>query len=194
MRCVPIQRNKGVYLIFAALLLVGGISYAVPAVCSAHGIKVLEFPFSIITLFSLVAAVFVLVRYCMTGFVYIIRMRSEIEENGMEASPVGGGDIRLVRREYLDFVVTKSQGIRPGTMECVMSLGDLKEVVVLEKGVSEKKDVRARYAEYGFVFYDYTLTLGNKDALELVFEDGSRYVGIIIEPDEKMKEYLLSLC
>ncbi len=193
MRCVPIQQNKNIIFIFAALLLLGGISYALPIACDAYGIELISFPFGVVTLFSLSGAVYVLIRYRMMGFVYIIRPRSDIEENGMETAAVGRGDICNVRREFLDFVVIKTKGIRPGVMECVMSLGDLFEVVPLYKGGATKKDVRQKYIADGFVFYDYTLTLGIKSALELVFDDGNRYVGVIIEPDNIMREYFMSL-
>ena len=44
-----------------------------------------------------------------------------------------------------------------------------------------------------FTFYDYTLTMGLDPALELVFMDGTKYVGVIIEPGAEMRAYLFNL-
>ena len=41
MRCTPVQKNTRIPWIFAALLGVGGIAYAVPVVCEAYGVDVI---------------------------------------------------------------------------------------------------------------------------------------------------------
>ncbi len=197
MRCSPVQRNPRVSWIFAVLLIVGGIAYAVPVVCEAYGIDVMAIPFTFTAFLCVIAAVFVLVRYRMTTMVYLIRPRSGMDENGMEAAFAGALDVTTLRPEYLDFIVIKGQGSRPGAMECVMGLDDLCAVYrVTNKGgdgTLTRSQVREKYIHDGFVFYDYTVTLGLDEALELVFVDGNRYCGIIIEPDEPMARYLMSL-
>ncbi len=196
MRCVPTQRNTRIWWIVAALLVFGGICYAIPIVCSANGVVIAGAVFQFMTVLSVVAAVFFVVRYQMTGFVYLIRPRSDISENGMETAYAGGGErgISGLSQDMLDFVVTKSQGSRPGAMECVMSLSDLVAVIPLSAQKRPlKKQIREKYQADGYVSYDYTLTLGVADALALVFIDGNRYAGIFIEPDEAMRAYFLSL-
>lgn len=197
MRCTPVQKNPRISWIFTALLIVGGIAYGIPVVCAAYGISVMAIPFTFTAFVCVIAAIFVLVRYRMMTMIYLIRPRSDIDENGMEAAFAGELDITRIRPEYLDFVVIKGQGSRPGAMECVMSLNDLCAVYrvtkKVENGTLTRSEVREKYIHDGFVFYDYTVTLGLDEALELVFIDGNRYCGIIIEPDEPMARYLLSL-
>lgn len=196
MRCSPSQKNPRVTAVIAVLLVFGGISYAIPIVCTANGIAVGGAIFQLLTVISVVAAVFLVVRYQMTHFVYLIRPRSDISENGMEtayagaASPLG---VTHLPPDMLDFVVIRSQGSRAGAAECVLSLADLAAVIPVSKDGATKKSIRERYQADGYVYYDYTVTLGVTDMLALVFVDGNRYAGIFIEPDEAMRAYFLSL-
>ena len=196
MRCTPTQKNPRVTAIIAALLVFGGISYAIPIFCNANGIATGGAVFQLITVAAVVAAVFLAVRYQMTHFVYLIRPRSDVSENGMETafagtvSPLG---VTRLPPEMLDFVVIRSQGSRAGSMECVLSLDDLAAVIPVGKIRTDKKKIREKYQADGYVYYDYTVTLGLDDALALVFIDGNRYASIFIEPDETMRAYLLSL-
>lgn len=196
MRCTPVQKNPRVTAIIAALLVFGGIAYAIPIFCRARGIAVGGALFQLVTVAAVVTAVFLAVRYTMTHFVYLVRPRSDISENGMEtafagtASPLG---ITHLPPEMLDFVVIRSQGSRAGSMECVLSLADLAAVIPVVNVRADKKKIREKYQADGYVYYDYTATLGVTDALALVFIDGNRYAGIFIEPDEAMRAYFLSL-
>ncbi len=196
MRCSPSQKNPRVTALIAALLVSGGISYAIPIVCTANGIAVGGALFQLVTVVSVVAAVFLAVRYQMTHFVYLIRPRSDISENGMEtafAGNAGAANVTHLPTEMLDFVVIRSQGSRSGAAECVLSLADLAAVIPVGKISTYKKTIREKYQADGYVYYDYTVTLGVTDALALVFIDGNRYAGIFIEPDEAMRSYFLSL-
>lgn len=196
MRCSPVQKNPRVWRIIAALLVFGGISYAVPILCNVNGIAIGGAIFQFLTVFAVVAAVFMMVRYQMTGFVYLIRPRSDVSDNDLELAYAGvesaAGDLHLPA-DMLDFVVIKSQGNRDGAAECVLSLADLVAVIPLKKDGASKKSIREKYIADGYVSYDYTVTLGLDNALALVFVDGNRYAGIFIEPDEAMRAYFLSL-
>lgn len=200
MKFSPTQNNPRVNLIFAALLVLGGITYAIPIVYSNNNVNISALPFTIVTLFSVVGAVFLLVRYRMTSFTYIVRLRDELDDGdvqGLEKAYAGSLDITSVKPELLDFCVYKASGTRMAAMECLLSLGDLAmavEVTKKKSGGVTRDDVRREYEQKGgFVFYDYTLTFGLESALELVFIDGNRYVGVIIEPDEAMRQYFLHL-
>ena len=196
MRYSPSQKNPRVTAIIAALLAFGGISYAIPIFCNANGIAVGGAIFQFITVAAVVAAVFLAVRYQMTHFVYLIRPRSDISENGMEpafagtVSPLG---VTHLPPDMLDFVVIRSQGSRAGAAECVLSLSDLAAVIPVKKMRTDKKIIRETYQADGYVYYDYTVTLGITDALALIFADGNRYAGIFIEPDEAMRAYFTNL-
>ena len=197
MRCVPSQKNPRVWAIVAALLVFGGIAYAIPIVCNANGITVGGALFQLVTVFAVVATVFLVVRYQMTHFVYLIRPRSDLSDADLEpayAGNVGPAGITRLPPDMLDFVVNRSQGSRAGAVECVLSLSDLVAVIPMtkENGVT-KSAIREKYQADGYVYYDYTVTLGVTDVLALVFIDGNRYAGIFIEPDEAMRSYFMNL-
>lgn len=200
MKYVPQQKNTRVNMIIAAILVAGAIVYAVPPIAKANGISVINLPFDVLVFALIIAAVFIIVRYKMTAFEYSIRPRSSIEsEIGAEEVFVSSADLTRFPKDRLDFVVNKTQGTREN-MECVMSLGDLvsaDEISLRGKNpdsLPTKDDIRKKYAADGFVFYDYTVTLGLECALELVFVDGNRYAGVIIEADDEMKEYFDEVC
>ena len=198
MRCVPQQRRtRAVRSIFAALLIAGFLIYAVPPASAAAGIRVPAWPFTAVAFLCLIAAVFLLIRYEMTGFQYILRPRNETDDTGLVTAYASGHPVIYdLLPEQIDFAVIKSQGARPGAMECLLSLGDLIAVHPLRRNRRDgmtKADLREQYAGDGYVWYDYTLTLGIDDALALVFVDGRRTVGILIEPDEQMRAYFTAL-
>ena len=198
MRCIPKQRRtRAVRSIFAALLIAGFLIYAVPPASGAMGIRVPAWPFTALAFVCLIAAVYLLVRYEMTGFQYIIRPRTETDDTGLvTAYATGHPVIYDMLPEQLDFAVLKSQGARPGAMECLLSLGDLAAVHPLRRNHRDgmtKSDLRQRYASDGYIWYDYTLTLGIDDALALVFRDGQRMIGVLIEADEEMRAYFTTL-
>lgn len=200
MKFSPTQNNPRVNLIFAALLVLGGVTYSIPIVCSNNGISISALPFTLVTLFSVVGAVYLLVRYRMTSFTYVVRLRDDTDDSdaqGLEKAYAGSLDITSVKPELLDFCVYKASGTRMAAMECLLSLGDLVAAVEVTKkkgGGVTRDDVRREYEQKGgFAFYDYTLTFGLESALELVFIDGNQYVGVIIEPDENMRQYFLKL-
>lgn len=199
MQCSPTQKNSRIWAIVAALLLFGGITYAVPIYCEAKEIKIGGALFQLMTVISIVVAVFIVVRYQMTHFIYIIRPRSDADISDTDsayayAGVSGSSGISRLPSDMLDFVVNRSQGSRAGGAECVLSLSDLVAVFPVSKNSRELKgEIRKRYGADGYVYYDYTVTLGSSEVMPLVFIDGNRYVGIFIEPDDTMRDYFLSL-
>lgn len=201
MKFSPTQSNPRVTYIFASLLIFGGITYAVPIICEAHEISIYSLPFTLCTLAAVVAAIYLMIRYRMTSFTYVIRLKDDTaagEEEGLEKAYASDSGIYGFSPDMLDFCVFKASGSRLAAMECLLSLSDLVFVSdVYRKGGDGKltrEDIRQKYIQRGdFTFYDYTLTLGLDPALELVFIDGTKYVGIIIEPNEEMRGYLTQL-
>ena len=202
MQYSPVQKNNRlVNTIIAVSLIFGGISYALPIVFKAKGVTTyMPWMFSLLTLASAAAALYFTVRYKMTGFVYIIRPRSDIDTDpSLETAFAGSMNISRLPKDWVDFVVMKSQGSRMPVTECVLSFGDLVEIVPIsrnEKSGTCHADVAKKYRERAvsdFVFYDYTYTFRWESALELVFIDGQRYVGIIIEADEEFEAVLRSM-
>ena len=136
MRCVPEQKNaRAVGMIIAALLLGGGILYAVPHAAQAAGIRVISWLFDLLTIGCVVAAVFLLVRYRMTGFQYVVRTKAEAEDSGLLTACAAGAELNVEKLppEMLDFVVFRSQGARPGVMECMLGVEQLTAVVPLKR-------------------------------------------------------------
>ncbi|MBQ3860873.1 MAG: hypothetical protein II779_10110 [Clostridia bacterium] len=198
MHCVPESKNaRAAGRIVAALLIAGGIFYAVPIVSRAAGIRVFAPLFTALTFACVIAAVFLLVRYRMTSFQYIVRPRAEAEDSGLLTAYASGAKLNLadLPPETLDFVVIRSQGARPGAMECVLGMDDLIEVTPIRRAKKDgttRSEIGKKYRPGGdYVSYDYTVTLAPDDALALVFRDGPKTVGIFIEPDEKMKAYFM---
>ena len=126
-----------------------------------------------------------------------MRPRAEAEDSGLLTAYASGAKLNLadLPPETLDFVVIRSQGARPGAMECVLGMDDLIEVTPIRRAKKDgttRSEIGKKYRPGGdYVSYDYTVTLAPDDALALVFRDGPKTVGIFIEPDEKMKAYFL---
>lgn len=202
MQYSPVQKNAHlVNTIIAVSLIFGGISYALPIVFKAKGVTAyMPWVFSLLTLAAVVSALYFIVRYKMTGFVYIIRPRSDIDTDpSLETAFAGNTNVNRLPKDWVDFVVMKSQGSRMPVTECVLSFGDLVEIVSIsgdKKNGTRHADVAKKYRERAvsdFVFYDYTYTFRWESALELVFIDGQRYVGIIIEADDEFEAVLRSM-
>ena len=196
MNCIPVQKNmRALTLAIALLLILGGVCYAVPIVCRSQGIDIMPIPFTASTLVLIVAAVYLTVRYRMTGFCYSVRLRGDTDTSDYATEYSSVGTIEGFPLTSLDFVVVKSMGARAGAMECVLPLSDLSAVYELKKGGLTKKTVRDKYTAGGFSFYDYTVTFMSDYAVEMVFADGrgGGYVGVIIEPDEKMKDFIFNI-
>lgn len=198
MRYTPTQRHGSLLnTVCVFMIILGAASYAMPLIFSAVGKTAAPFPFTAAAVIFFIAFIFLLIRYRMTSFEYVIKKRdntvwTEPEPEYARGAAYGIGE--EVRE--LDFVVYKSLGARQGAMECVLSLGDLVEVVPLSRDGTKKSAVMKKYSEkrQKFVYYDYTLTFLPDKTLELVFEDGVGYVGIIIEDDGEVAEFFRRLC
>ncbi len=152
-------------MLIAALLLVGLVCY----LASGLGVTA-PLPLQIICLVCVCAAAYILVRFKLTSTTYMLRRRE------------GSAD-----EDDLDFCVSRGQGQRAETLECVLSLKCLKDAVVLEKGGLD----RIREANKGIKVYSYTASLKPKERLALVFDDDGELSCIIIEPDARLRDVLL---
>ena len=201
MRCIPEQKNeKAVRAIILALLIGGAVLYGIPIGAQAAGIRVYAWLFTALAFVCFIGAVFLLVRYLMTGFQYVIMSTlDEPDDTDLAFAYADGVRMRVLDLppERLDFIVARSQGRRPSVKECDLRLNQLVAVYPLKRdkksGGMTKEALRARYAADGYTFYDYTLTFGLEESLGLVFIDGYRYIGVIIEPDEQMRAYFMAL-
>ena len=128
----------------------------------------------------LTAGLYVLIRYKLMGFQYIIRVRNA-EENGYSAIT-----------DY-DFVVERVQGSRISA-ECRLSLGDLIEVSALPVKGGRGREAIKKYGKSLRMYY-YTVNMMPPEPYLLAFRDHSgasedTVIGILFEPDKKMAEYL----
>ena len=183
MRFVPEQKH-GLLLntVCFLLLLVGSAAFFFPSILLMFDITVPAFPFTCGGVLCFISFIFLLIRYRMTSFEYVIKPRDDVY---VQAETVYASE----GTAPLDFVVYKSAGARQGAMECVLSIADFMEAIPLEKGGRTKTDVMKAFAKEGFTYYDYTLTFMPESTIELIFADGQKYVGIIIEDGNDIADY-----
>ncbi len=190
MNHTPKQENKYVTAIVVTLIVCGLGIYLLPNVLPIRAVFC-----QIIAMITLVAAVFLLVRYKTTSFLYSVRPRSLIQDDmDAEAVPAGGQiSPERIDPKYLDFVVSKKQGSRDPNMECVLGLDSLVSAWDITPDGEYKKVAAAMEklrGKYGTVdLYDYTVTLGLDRSLLLLFRDGQKHAAIRIEPNEELRSY-----
>jgi len=188
MRFSPTQKNPTkLNAALVAAFVIGTLLYVLSSALPS-GFPVPRFVFAALGVCCFVAGIFLLLRYRMTNFDYILRPRSD---EPVENLPLASDGFPMP--EELDLVVYKGMGSRPAAMECVLSLGDLVAVCRVGGEYTKKSAVAAKYQKDGFVFYDYTLTFLPSESVEAVFIDGSRYVGVILESGNEIADYLLKL-
>lgn len=194
MNYTPKQRNKYVTAIVVTLIAAGLLVYMLPTFLPIRAIFC-----QALALVTLVAAVYMLVRYKTTAFIYTIRLRSRLHDDteAEAALASASNDITRVDPQYLDFIVSKKQGSRDANMECVLGLDSLEAVWEISPESEFKKPgvaISKAREQYGTVdFYEYTVTLGLKKSLLLLFRDGQKYAAIRIEPDQALRSYLESV-
>ena len=188
----PKQENKYVTPIVCTLIGVGILVYLLPNVVLVRAVFC-----QVLAVICLVAAVFLLVRYKTTSFIYSIRPRSLMQDDIEVDVALAGGQFSVLglSPRHLDFVVAKKQGSRDANMECVLGLDSLTAVWEISSGGDYKKvgDAMARAREkYGTVdLYDYTITMGLEESILLLFRDGQKHAAIRIEPSEELRYYLV---
>ncbi len=191
MNYTPKQENKYVTAIVVTLIVCGLGVYLLPNFLPIRAVFC-----QIFALITLVAAVFLLVRYKTTSFIYTVRPRSLMQDDVDAEAALAGGQISPERIEsrYLDFVVSKKQGSRAPNMECVLGLDTLISAWDITPDGEYKKVAAAMEklrGKYGTVeLYDYTVTLGLDRSLLLLFRDGQKHAAIRIEPNEELRSYL----
>ena len=185
MRFSPSQKHVSLLItVYVILFIAGSAAYFFPTILASLGRTVPPFPFTCGAVICFIALIFLFLRYRMTGFEYVIRPRDDgYVPAGAEAEYASDGSAPL------DFVVYKSMGARQGAMECVLSIGDFRELIELKKGERTKTDVMKAFCSDGFTYYDYTLTFLPTEAVELIFADGEKFVGIIIEDGNEIADY-----
>lgn len=201
MRHIPPQKNATLVTnIIFSLLIFAAVTYAIPIACEAAGHPTpMPWIFTLLTLTAIVTAVTFFVRYPMTGFVYLIQPRNTTPADPT-LEPAYAMDVTKLPLDTLDLIVMKSQGSRMPVTECVLPLSDLIAVCPVKRKPdnnhatikSVRDHYRARHAT-DFIFYNYTRSFLWDEAIELVFLDGQRIVGIILEADEPMRQYLMQL-
>ncbi|MBE6599226.1 MAG: hypothetical protein E7638_07280 [Ruminococcaceae bacterium] len=194
MNYTPKQQNKYVTAIVVTLIVVGIGVYMLPAFLPIRAIFC-----QAAAMICLVAAVFILVRYKTTAFIYAVRPRSLMQDDIDAEAALAGGHLSVWHMEprYLDFVVSKKQGSRAPGMECVLGLDcltaawDISPEGKFKKPGDASSKAREMYGEVAF--YDYTVTLGLARSLLLLFRDGDKYAAIRIEPDGDLRNYLVGV-
>lgn len=194
MNDTPEQKNKYVTAIVVTLIAAGLFVYMLPNFAPVRAIFC-----QVIAMICLVAAVFLLVRYKTTSFIYTIRPRSLMQDDAETESVLADAPLSVERMDprYLDFVVSKKQGSRDPNMECVLGLSDLVAAWEISPNAihkTAKEAVEKARETFGTVdLYDYTVTLGLESSLLLLFRDGEKHAAIRIEPGVELKNYLVGV-
>ena len=176
MGSVPCQKRKPI--IFAAIIAL--------ALLTGVGVYFRLWGVAFLALFLLM---YVLARYLLIEFCYIIGPRGEDEVSALAASYSGIGNMPY---HMLDLTVTRKYPFGEPVGLCVLSLEQLKEAFFVAGEAGKMREIREKYkAENGgrFVVYDYSLTPRSKDGLLLVFADGEEYIGVLLEADEAMRRF-----
>ena len=170
MRCVVYNKNKYTVANCAVLLFFALSFRLAPKIFSAYEIYVVKLYFEFASTLLFAAVLYTVMRRIAIGYVY------SIEERGV-------GD--------LDFSILCLRGEKVRGRECVLSLSAL----VFCAPVGSRNvisDAKRKYADGGFKLYDYTVS-SHGEFLLLVFEDGYGYSALLVEPNDAMREYLLSV-
>ena len=120
---------------------------------------------SSVAIISLVAASFIFIKYEITFFTYII----------------------IDRKSTVDFYVEKRSGKR-GSYVCYYPTSDIREIIKVSKDT--KASLEEKYKNIYFFNYAKNVFCGEK--YYIVFENQSRFDGVMIEPDEAFLDYLNS--
>ena len=189
----PTQKNVSSLVVLMVLTsLLAAVGYI-----AGNRVDRFAWLFQLLCIGGIAAMLYLLIRYHMTWFVYSIRTKSDKTVPGIGA--VLSEDLPMhithLPKDMLDFAVVKGQGRRGGVLECLLGLEQfVRAIPITEKtadGGMPLKEARKQYPD--MALYDYTITLFRKEALLLVFLDGEKYTGILIEPGEDMQYYLTHL-
>ena len=175
MGCVPRQKRKPMILEHVVFL---ALSAGVSVYFRLWGVGFL----------ALFLLLYVLARYLLIEFCYIIGPRGSGEVTDLAPSY---GVLANVPYSMLDLTVTRKHPFGEPAVKSVLSLGSLKESVMIGSERGKMREIRRKYKEENggrFVIYDYTVTPRSGDGLMLIFEDGEEYIGVMLEADETMKQ------
>lgn len=120
---------------------------------------------SSMAIISLVAASFIFIKYEITFFTYVI----------------------IDRKSTIDFYVEKRSGKR-GSYVCYYPTSDIREIVKVSKDT--KASLEEKYKN--IYFFNYAKNVFTGEKYYIVFENQSRFDGVMIEPDEAFLNYLNS--
>ena len=167
----PLPQKKQAGALSAALFAVAIGAYGTSLLVEHYTLI-----FRLVTLTFSVAAIYVMVRYLYTGFVYTLSPRD------------GAGSIEYLSPSEIDFSVTVARGSTRRNLECLLSLDCLAEVRECGDGYAE--ELRRDYKNVKFYYYTMALKPAKGERIALVFDDGGEVSVIVIEPDGKMEDNL----
>ncbi|MBQ8344549.1 MAG: hypothetical protein IJY41_05125 [Clostridia bacterium] len=157
MKYTPKPTDKKMRLIYIALFLITVACLSSPVKGIASTIL------SSVALVTLVSASFLVIKFELTLYTYIL----------------------LDRENTIDFYVEKRSG-QKGSYVCYFPLSDAKEFVKFEKGT--KKLLREKYKKIRFYNYAKNMFSGAKYCI--VFENGSQFDAVLFEPDDTFINFL----
>lgn len=190
MKYTPPLSDKKVTAAIVILFAFSLVCFVIPGTVGSFG-AIPPAIFQLAGVISGVAGIFLAVRYRFTRFTYSVTLRERgADEDAIEAWE-DETDVTRIPPSLLDFTVVKSQGKRPGTVECVLSLDDLKKVVRI---TGKNKLSKTAKEEFGCsVLYDYTANIAPTMVTVLIFTENGKNIAVAIECDEQMTGALSSV-
>ena len=179
MNYTPPHQKKQVRTVTAVLFVLAAVMYGF----SLSGITS-PLVLQLVTVASLCAGTYILVRYRYTTVTYSIRPRNS------HSSEEYGDDIGILPPSMVDFAVTRAQGQRSGNLEVLISLDKLVAVEDVKDGVLDS--IRSRFK--GVKVYVYTVSLTGGDRSAIVFDDDGDVSCVVTELNSEMKAYLTAVC
>jgi len=150
------RKNLVIRIVYYCLLACGILSFNI-------GEGIFKPIISSLSLISLVVSVYLIVRYELTTFTYVIRARDS----------------------DFDFFVNKAVG-RRGNYICYYYASDIVKIVKYSK--EAKEQLKAEFPRYGY--YSFCNNFMNDDKYIVVFKNVDYYDFIVIEMDDSFKKYI----
>ena len=183
----PKQKNKVPDMAVLCLFLCAAVCFVFGSIDGIVGRSILQ----LVSLVFFCAMIFVLVKYKFTRLRYTIRLKEKKgygEDDEEEFSTSPGTPVTAYPPDALELYIESAQGKRTFIGENLVSLDRIICFTKFPDVKSEKKKLKQKYGKIRG--YRYVKNPVNADRWLLVAETDIGKVRILLEPGEKMANYL----
>lgn len=168
MEYIPKRSNILGTVLSLAFLILGIGSLVLSSFVTSY-----KYLFFLITVFSVLLSIFILIRYTVSIYRYTIEKRQGnyyVDSSAMS----------------LDFVVWKRFGDNPYKEEARLGINSFIDIILKENKTKEDENVNYRT-------YNYCPSFAPKKMAQLLFDDGDSIVAINVELNDELIEYFSEL-